>query len=56
MKARGNNLFLMGVPRRAASLHEETGDPAVRKSLIAAAEWVLKSWDEVAEGWPYPLR
>ncbi|HOM80465.1 MAG TPA: hypothetical protein PLU39_12830 [Armatimonadota bacterium] len=52
--ARGNNLFLIGILLGGLqALHEETGDPAVRKSLIAAAEWVLKSWDEVAEGWPY---
>ena len=52
--ARGNNLFLIGVLLAGLKdYHEETGDPAVAKALIAGANWVLKSWDENAEGWPY---
>ena len=52
--ARGNNLFLIGVLLAGLKdYHEETGDPAVAKALISGAEWVLKSWDESAEGWPY---
>lgn len=50
----GNNLFLVGVLLGGlAAYHQETNDPAVRKSLIAGAEWVVKSWNENAEGWPY---
>jgi len=52
--ARGNNLFLIGVLLGGlAHYHQESGDPAVRKSLIAGAEWVIKSWNETVEGWPY---
>ena len=52
--ARGNNLFLMGVLLAGLKdYHEVTGDPAVAKSLISCARWVLKSWDEDAQGWPY---
>ena len=52
--ARGNNLFLIGVLLAGLKdYHEQTGDPAVAKSLIAGARWIMKSWDEDAEGWPY---
>ncbi len=52
--ARGNNLFLIGVLLAGLKDHHEaTGDPAVAKSLISGARWVLKSWDEEAKGWPY---
>ncbi|MDH7570394.1 MAG: glycoside hydrolase family 127 protein, partial [Armatimonadota bacterium] len=50
----GNNLFLIGVLLAGLkAYHQETGDPAVWKSLEAGASWVLKSWDEAAAGWPY---
>jgi len=52
--AQGNNLFLMGVLLAGLKdYHEETGDPAVAKSLISGARWVTKSWDDDAGGWPY---
>jgi len=52
--ARGNNLFLIGVLLSGLKdYHEETGDAATAKSLIAGVKWVVKSWDEHAEGWPY---
>ena len=52
--ARGNNLFLIGILLAGLKdYHEETGDPAAAKALIAGANWVLRSWDENAEGWPY---
>jgi len=52
--ARGNNLFLIGVLLAGLKdYHEATGDPAVAKSFISGARWVLKSWDEEATGWPY---
>ena len=52
--ARGNNLFLIGVLLAGLKdYHEATGDPAVAKSLVSGARWVLKSWDENAQGWPY---
>jgi hypothetical protein len=52
--ARGNNLFLIGVLLAGLKdYHEATGDPAAAKSLISGARWVLKSWDEEANGWPY---
>ncbi|NCO36841.1 MAG: hypothetical protein AUJ92_03045 [Armatimonadetes bacterium CG2_30_59_28] len=52
--ASGNNLFLIGVLLGGMTeYHEETHDPAVEKSLITGAQWVIKSWDENAEGWPY---
>jgi len=52
--ARGNNLFLIGVLLAGLKdYHEATRDPAVEKSFVSGARWVLKSWDEVAKGWPY---
>ncbi len=52
--ARGNNLFLIGILLGGLqAYHEQTADPAVQKSLIAGANWVVKSWNENAEGWPY---
>ena len=52
--ARGNNLFLIGILLGGlTAYHQETNDPAVRKALIAGADWVLKSWDDNMEGWPY---
>ena len=52
--ARGNNLFLIGVLLGGLTeYHQESHDPAVQKSLVSGAEWVIKSWDENAEGWPY---
>ncbi len=50
----GNNLFLIGILLSGLKdFHEETGDPAVARSLIAGARWVLLSWDEKAKAWPY---
>ena len=52
--ARGNNLFLIGILLSGLKdYHEATGEPAVRDSIIAASRWILKSWDERVEGWPY---
>ena len=52
--ARGNNLFLIGVLLAGLQdVHEQTGDPTVLKSLIAGTDWVMRSWDEDNEGWPY---
>jgi len=50
----GNNLFLIGVLLGGLKdYHEVTHDPAAEKSLLAGVQWVVKSWDENAEGWPY---
>jgi len=50
----GNNLFLIGVLLGGLqAYHEEVQDPAVERSLVAGAQWVAKSWDEGAGGWPY---
>jgi len=52
--ARGNNVFLISVLLNGLlSYYEQTNDPAVQKSIVAGAEWVLKSWDNRAGGWPY---
>jgi len=50
----GNNLFLIGILLSGLKdLHEQTHDPAVEKSLVAGANWVLLSWDETRRAWPY---
>jgi hypothetical protein len=50
----GNNLFLIGVLLGGLqAYHEASGDPATLKSLTAGAQWIAKSWDEAAGGWPY---
>ncbi len=53
----GNNLFLIGVLLGGLqAYHEATNDPAVLKSLTAAAEWTAKCYDEKAGGWPYSAK
>jgi hypothetical protein len=50
----GNNLFLIGVLLGGMQAYDEAvHDPAVEKSLTSGAQWVAKSWDEGAGGWPY---
>jgi hypothetical protein len=50
----GNNLFLIGILLSGLKdLHEQTHEPAVEKSLVAGADWVLLSWDETRRAWPY---
>jgi len=50
----GNNLFLIGVLLGGLqAYHEASADPAAERSLVAGAQWVAKSWDEGAGGWPY---
>jgi len=50
----GNNLFLIGVLLNGLhEYYELTRDPAVRKSILAGAEWVAKTWDPKDRGWPY---
>ncbi|MGQ9732531.1 MAG: exo-rhamnogalacturonan lyase family protein [Candidatus Zipacnadales bacterium] len=50
----GNNLFLIGILLGGLqAYHEVAPEPAVEKSLIAGVQWVAKSWDETASGWPY---
>lgn len=50
----GNNLFLIGVLLEGLKdYHEATHDPATARALIAAVDWVLKSFDPTVAGWPY---
>ncbi|MBM3474089.1 MAG: hypothetical protein FJX75_12540 [Armatimonadetes bacterium] len=50
----GNNLFLIGVLLGGMQAYDEAvHDAAVEKSLTSGAQWVAKSWDEGAGGWPY---
>lgn len=50
----GNNLFLIGVLLSGLqAYHQESGDPAVLRSLEAGVDWVVKSFDENVRGWPY---
>lgn len=52
--ARGNAIFLIAVLLGGLKeYHEVTGDPAVAKSLVSGAGWLMKCWNENAEGWPY---
>jgi hypothetical protein len=52
--ARGNAIFLIAVLLGGLKeYHEVTGDPAVAKSIVSGAGWLLKCWDENVEGWPY---
>lgn len=52
--ARGNNLFLIGVLLSGMqTYHQATGDTDVADSLVTGVNWMLKSWDEAAAGWPY---
>jgi hypothetical protein len=53
----GNNLFLMGILLGGLqSLHEETQDPALLKSLESGALWVAKTYDSKVGGWPYSAK
>ncbi len=52
--ARGNAIFLIGILMQGlAEYHQETHDPAVPRSLAAGADWLLRCWNEEAQGWPY---
>lgn len=52
--ARGNAIYLVAVVTGGLKeLHEETHDPALAKSIVSAADWLLKCWNEEVEGWPY---
>lgn len=51
---KGNNLFLLGILLGGLkSYHQETGDPAAAQSIMAAAQWMAKSFNEDVGGWPY---
>lgn len=50
----GNNLLMIGILLGGLqAFHQETQDPAVLRSIEAGVEWVLRSWDPDAKGWPY---
>ena len=50
----GNNVFLIGVLLSGLqAYHQESGDPAVLRSLQAGVDWIVKSFDERVGGWPY---
>lgn len=50
----GNNLFLIGILLGGLqAYHEATGDAAVLAALSAGANWVSRSYDDAACGWPY---
>jgi hypothetical protein len=50
----GNNLFLIGVLLGGLQAYDEAvRDAAVEKSLVSGVQWVARSWDEGAAGWPY---
>jgi hypothetical protein len=52
--ARGNAIYLIAVLLGGLKAYdEEVHDPAVEKSIVAAAEWLLRCWNEEQEGWPY---
>lgn len=52
--ARGNAIYLMGVLLQGlAEYHRQTHDPRVPRSLEAGSRWLLKCWNEEAQGWPY---
>ena len=51
---RGNAIFLIGILLQGlAEYHQETHDPDVPESLAAGAGWLLRCWNEEAQGWPY---
>ena len=52
--ARGNAIFLIAVLLTGLEdYHLETHDPAVAKSIVSGAGWLVKCWSEEAQGWPY---
>lgn len=52
--AYGNTVFLIGILSNALrEYHLATGDPAAKKSLISAALWQKRNWDDQAFGFPY---
>lgn len=52
--ARGNAIYLIAVLLGGLKAYdEEVHDPAVGRSIVAAAGWLLKCWNEEVEGWPY---
>lgn len=52
--ARGNAIYLIGVLMAGLQeYHRETRDPAVLRSLQSGARWLMRSWDDRVEGWPY---
>ena len=51
--AKGNVLGLIGILLCGMmEYHEFLPDPAVEKSMIAAANWAAKSWSEELKSWP----
>lgn len=53
----GNALFLVGVVVSGIKdYYEVTGDPRAAKSIVAACEWIMKSYDPDLCGWPYTAR
>jgi hypothetical protein len=52
--ARGNAIFLISVLLGGLKAYdEEVHNPAVERSIVSGAGWLLKCWNEEAEGWPY---
>ncbi|MCF6176607.1 MAG: glycoside hydrolase family 127 protein [Victivallaceae bacterium] len=50
----GNNLFLLGILTSSLKdYHQATGDQKVKKSLLAAVDWICKSYDPQVGAWPY---
>jgi len=52
--ARGNAVFLISILLAGLQdYHLQTHDPAVAKSIVSGARWLVKCWNEEAQGWPY---
>jgi hypothetical protein len=53
----GNCLFLMGtIVSGIKDYHEVTRDERAAKSIVAAAGWIMLSYDREARGWPYTAK
>jgi PcRGLX-like N-terminal RIFT barrel domain len=50
----GNNLFLLGILTSSMKdYHQSTGDPKMKKALLAAVDWMCKSYNSKTGTWPY---
>jgi len=53
----GNCLFLMGtILSGIKDYHEVTRDERAARSIVAAAGWIMLSYDREARGWPYTAK
>ena len=53
-RAHGNAIFLIGVLLAGLKDYDEVvHDPAVQKSIVSGAGWLMRCWNEEQEGWPY---